>query len=98
MSSGPDGARHDRLAKTPEEPSVASGDAAAMATDDDDDEQDEEPRLKYVRLTSNLSSVYRSGDSTSSCAVVGDKMVMGTHNGNVHVLHIPTLRSLRTYR
>ena len=90
MSSAPDGARHDRLAKTPEEPSVASS--------DEEEEQDEEPRLKYVRLTGSLTSVYRSGDSTSSCAVAGDKMVMGTHNGNVHVLHIPTLRTLRTYR
>ena len=98
MSSGPDGARHDRLAKVPEKPSVASDDAAAVADDEEEEEQDEEPRLKYVRLTGSLGSVYRSGDSTSSCAVVGDKMVMGTHSGNVHVLHIPTLRALRTYR
>lgn len=43
--------------------------------EDDDDEEDEEPRLKYVRLTQNLGSVYRNGDATSACLVAGDKMV-----------------------
>jgi len=90
MSSGPDGERDDRLSKTPEK--------QPAAVDDTDDEQDEEPRLKYARLTGSLGTVYKSGDSTSSSAVAGDKMVIGTHNGNVHVLHIPTFRTLRTYR
>ena len=41
----------------------------------EDDEAEEEPKLKYQRLTPNLSSVYRSGDATSSFLVSGDKMV-----------------------
>lgn len=41
---------------------------------DEEDEDDEEPRLKYATLTKNLSSLYRNGDATSSCLVVGDKM------------------------
>jgi hypothetical protein len=55
----------------------------ADADEDDEDEDsaeendsaDEEPRLKYHRLTGNLSSVYRNGDATSSFLVGGDKMV-----------------------
>lgn len=61
---------HDSIAST-----------AQASTDDDDGDEDEdedaeeEPKLKYVRLTSNLGSVYRNGDSTSSFMVAGDKMV-----------------------
>jgi hypothetical protein len=69
--------------------------------DDDDDETDEEedePKLKYTKLTGNLANVYRNGDSTSAFAVVGDKMVIGTHNGSIHVLAVPALQSLKTYR
>lgn len=47
--------------------------------DEDDDEEeedeDEEPRLKYARLTQNLSGLYRNGDATSAFLVGGDKMV-----------------------
>jgi hypothetical protein len=43
--------------------------------EDGDDDEDEEPRLKYVRLTGNLSAVYRNGDATSCFLVAGDKMV-----------------------
>lgn len=56
--------------------------------DDDDDEEededeDEEPKLKYARLTPHLGAVYRNGDATSSFLVAGDKMVIGSHNGNI---------------
>ncbi|CAG7918531.1 unnamed protein product [Penicillium olsonii] len=67
------------------------------AGDDDDSDDDEEPRLKYAYLTKHLGSVYRNGDATSSFLVAGDKMVVGTHNGNVHVLSLPLLKSLRVY-
>lgn len=51
--------------------------------DDDDEEDDDEPRLKYARLTQHLGAVYRNGDSTSAFLVAGDKMIIGTHKGNV---------------
>jgi hypothetical protein len=43
--------------------------------DEDNDGQNDEPKLKYTRLTPSLGAVYRSGDSTSSFMVAGDKMV-----------------------
>lgn len=74
----------------------------APAKDEDSDgegeeEDDEEPKLKYAKLTGSLTNVYRNGDSSSAFVVAGDKMALGTHNGNIHVLALPTLKSLRTY-
>lgn len=51
--------------------------------DEEDEEEDEEPKLKYARLTPHLGAVYRNGDATSSFLVAGDKMIIGTHNGNI---------------
>ena len=72
-----------------------------MDDDDHDDEEEEEeedePKLKYTKLTGSLTNVYRNGDSTSAFLVAGDKMLLGTHNGNVHVLGLPSLQPLRTY-
>lgn len=51
--------------------------------DDDEDEEDDEPKLKYARLTQHMSAVYRNGDATSAFLVAGDKMIVGTHNGNI---------------
>ncbi|CAK7213873.1 Vacuolar protein sorting-associated protein 41 [Sporothrix curviconia] len=65
--------------------------------DDDDDDEDEEPRLKYARLTHNLGGLYRNGDATSAFLVSGDKMIVGTHNGNIHVFQLPTFQPLRVY-
>ncbi|KAJ5351045.1 hypothetical protein N7452_000019 [Penicillium brevicompactum] len=65
--------------------------------DDDEESEDEEPRLKYAYLTKHLGSVYRNADATSSFLVAGDKMIVGSHNGNVHVLSLPLLKSLRVY-
>ncbi|KAJ5382752.1 hypothetical protein N7517_000663 [Penicillium concentricum] len=65
--------------------------------EEDSDDEDEEPRLKYAYLTKHLGSVYRNGDATSSFLVAGDKMIVGTHNGNVHVMSLPLLQSLRVY-
>lgn len=65
--------------------------------EEEEEEDDEEPKLKYVKLTGNLSNVYRA-DSTSAFLVAGDKMVVGTHNGSIHVLSVPTLQNLRMYR
>jgi len=42
---------------------------------EDDDDSDDEPKLKHKRLTENLNTVYRNGDSTSSFMLAGDKMV-----------------------
>ncbi|KAM4056582.1 clathrin and VPS domain-containing protein [Hirsutella rhossiliensis] len=65
--------------------------------DDEDDDEEEEPQLKYARLTQHLSPVYRNGDATSAFIVAGDKMIIGTHNGNIHVVQLPTFQSLRVY-
>ncbi|KIH93864.1 vacuolar assembly protein [Sporothrix brasiliensis 5110] len=65
--------------------------------EDDSDDEDEEPRLKYARLTTNLGGLYRNGDATSAFLVAGDKMIVGTHNGNIHVFQLPTFQPLRVY-
>lgn len=64
---------------------------------EDEDEEDEEPRLKYAPLTRNLGTVYRNGDATSAFLVAGDKLIMGTHNGQVHVYAMPMLQDLKRY-
>ncbi|KAF6828701.1 vacuolar assembly [Colletotrichum plurivorum] len=66
--------------------------------EDEDDDEDEEPRLKYARLTQHLGPIYRNGDATSSFLVAGDKMIIGTHNGNIHVIQLPMFQSLRVYK
>ncbi|KAF9871259.1 vacuolar assembly [Colletotrichum karsti] len=66
--------------------------------DDDDDDEDEEPRLKYARLTQHLGPIYRNGDATSAFLVAGDKMIIGTHNGTIHVIQLPMFQSLRVYK
>ncbi|KAE8846849.1 hypothetical protein HRS9122_03756 [Pyrenophora teres f. teres] len=65
--------------------------------DDEDDDVEEEPKLKYSRLTRDLGPVYRNGDATATFMVAGDKMIVGTHNGNIHTLTIPSFQILRTY-
>ncbi|KAL2016607.1 hypothetical protein VTK56DRAFT_3264 [Thermocarpiscus australiensis] len=65
--------------------------------DEEEDEEDEEPRLKYARLTQHLGPVYRNGDATSAFLVAGDKMIIGTHNGNIHVVELPSFHALRVY-
>jgi hypothetical protein len=65
--------------------------------DDEEEEEDEEPRLKYARLTPHLGPVYRNADATSSFLTAGDKMIIGTHNGNIHVIQLPLFQSLRVY-
>ncbi|KAL8828379.1 MAG: hypothetical protein Q9170_006630 [Blastenia crenularia] len=66
-------------------------------TTEEEEEEDEEPRLKYVSLTRHLKPVYRNGDATSAFLVGGDKMIIGTHNGNIHVLSLPSLKSIKVY-
>lgn len=65
--------------------------------EDDEDEEDEEPKLKYAKLTGSLAGVYRNGDFTSAFCVAGDKMIMGTQDGNIHALSLPTMENIRTY-
>ena len=67
------------------------------ASTQEQDDEEEEPRLKYANLTKNLSGLYRNGDAASSFFVAGDKLVIGTHNGNIHVLALPSLEALRVY-
>jgi hypothetical protein len=64
---------------TPSKPAAPSVDEDdnddSDSEDEENDAQNEEPKLKYTRLTASLGAVYRSGDSTSSFMVAGDKMV-----------------------
>ncbi|TGZ82953.1 hypothetical protein EX30DRAFT_339204 [Ascodesmis nigricans] len=66
--------------------------------EEEDDDDDDEPRLKYTRLTKSLGSVYRNGDAVSCNLVFADRMVIGTHNGNIHILSLPGLTPIRTYK
>ncbi|KAK8034297.1 hypothetical protein PG993_009292 [Apiospora rasikravindrae] len=72
-------------------------DGEEVEEDSDDDEEDDEPRLKYARLTQHLNAVYRNGDMTSAFLVAGDKMLVGTHNGNMNVVQLPMFQSVRVY-
>ena len=65
--------------------------------EEEEDEEDEEPKLKYARLTQHLGAVYRNGDATSAFLVAGDKMIVGTHNGNINVIQLPIFQSLHVY-
>lgn len=75
----------DHNASTEEEEEDEEDDASEDDDDDEDeeDEEDDEPKLKYARLTQHMSAVYRNGDATSAFLVAGDKMIVGTHNGNI---------------
>ncbi|KAK3299495.1 uncharacterized protein B0H64DRAFT_388649 [Chaetomium fimeti] len=73
------------------------GDDGDDNDDEEDEEDDDEPKLKYARLTQHLGPVYRNGDATSAFLVAGDKMIVGTHNGNIHVVQLPAFQSLRVY-
>ncbi|KAI5237491.1 WD domain-containing protein [Aureobasidium subglaciale] len=73
------------------------GEGGEEEGEEDDDDDEDEPHLKYDKLTAALLSVYRNGDATSSLLVAGDKMILGTHNGNIHTLALPSLHSLRLY-
>ncbi len=55
--------------------SATSTEQETEEEEEDDDDSDEEPKLKHRRLTENLNTVYRNGDSTSSFMLAGDKMV-----------------------
>ncbi|RAL15453.1 CLH domain-containing protein [Aspergillus homomorphus CBS 101889] len=88
---------HSRNGEQTESETEAGDDDDESEEDDEDEEEDEEPRLKYAYLTKHFGAVYRNGDATSSFLAAGDKMVIGTHNGNIHVLSVPQLRSLRVY-
>ncbi|TID14298.1 Vacuolar protein sorting-associated protein 41-like protein [Venturia nashicola] len=105
MATATDGDQDDNLVSSPthtiKAPSTPSRtQEASIDSDDEDDEeegQDEEPKLKYSRLTGSLGAVYRAGDSSSAFLVAGDKMIIGTHNGNVNILTIPSFQPLRVY-
>ncbi|SPN99178.1 related to VPS41 - required for the vacuolar assembly [Cephalotrichum gorgonifer] len=75
----------------------SEGDEEEDSDEEDEDDEDEEPKLKYARLTQHLGPVYRNGDATSSFLVAGDKMIVGTHNGNINVVQLPHFQPLRVY-
>lgn len=83
-------------AAQPVEANNHTGEDNGDAEEEEGDEEEDEPKLKYAKLTGSLPNVYR-GDSTSAFIVAGDKVVLGTHNGNVHVLQLPGLQPLKTY-
>ncbi|QSS60002.1 vacuolar sorting-associated protein [Histoplasma capsulatum] len=85
------------LSTPPREPSAKDDDHSEESDGEDEDDGEEEPRLKYASLTKSIGSVYRTGDATSSFLAAGDKMIIGTHNGNIHVLSVPSFQILRVY-
>jgi hypothetical protein len=60
----------------------------SLSRDDDDDEGDEEeeePRLKYQRLGGSVPSLLSS--DAASCLTIAERIiVLGTHDGSVHLL------------
>ena len=66
--------------------------------EEQEEEDEDEPRLKYATLTKLLSSLYRNGDASSAVLVAGDKSIVGTQNGNIHVLSLPSFQPLKVYR
>ena len=64
---------------------------------EEEEEEDEEPRLRYTSTTKRLTAVYRNGDATSCSLAGGDRIVLGTHNGNIHVLSLPSFESIKVY-
>ena len=89
--------------QTPTRPTAQTEDHEVSGGDEEEEEEEEEEedgaeaKLKYAKLTSHLANIYRGRDSTSTFLVAGDKYIVGTHNGNVHVLSLPGLQNLRTY-
>lgn len=96
----------DEEAPHPEDDRDVDAEGTAGATeepdedeeDDEEEDEDEEAKLKYGKLTDSLSGIYRNGDSTSAFVVAGDKMAIGTHNGNIHVFGLPGLQSVRSWK
>ncbi|TKA22337.1 hypothetical protein B0A50_08156 [Salinomyces thailandicus] len=86
------------VASTAQEQQTNNGAADTEPEEEEGEEEEDEPKLKYTKLTGSLSGIYRNNDSTSAFAVAGDKMVVGTHSGNVHVLALPSLELIRSYR
>ncbi|KAG9541772.1 hypothetical protein KCU77_g18625, partial [Aureobasidium melanogenum] len=81
--------QHDPRADDHDKASHVHSESSDVEDEDGDDEEEDEPHLKYDKLTAALVSVYRNGDATSSLFVAGDKMILGTHNGNIHTLALP---------
>ncbi|KAL2842359.1 hypothetical protein BJY01DRAFT_216632 [Aspergillus pseudoustus] len=96
IQTEPDGSETDRDEdKDEEEESVT--DAGSGHDDGGDDYEDDEPHLKYAYLTKQLGAIYRNGDATSAFLAAGDKMIVGTHSGNIHVFSVLLFRALRVY-
>ncbi|KAI9724602.1 MAG: Vacuolar protein sorting-associated protein 41 [Chrysothrix sp. TS-e1954] len=78
-------------------PRAPSSSRSSQASSEEEEENETELHLKRTKLTGRLAAVYRNGDSTSTLLVSGNRLLTGTHNGNIHVLSIPTLETVRHY-
>jgi vacuolar protein sorting-associated protein 41 len=106
-SSSPDNdeqndTQHDGARDPPKSPSHHSDHDPEEEEDntddgDEEDDEDEEPRLKYANLTKNLGSLYKNGEMASSFFVAGEKLIIATHQGNINVLAMPTLETMKRY-
>ncbi|KAI8958087.1 hypothetical protein F5Y11DRAFT_337389 [Daldinia sp. FL1419] len=74
------------------------GEDEEEAEEEDEEDEDEEPKLKYTCLTKHMGAVYRNGDATSTFLVAGDKMIVGTHNGTIHIIQLPDFQPLHKYQ
>ncbi|EMD97484.1 hypothetical protein COCC4DRAFT_177158 [Bipolaris maydis ATCC 48331] len=87
-------ARDDSRLQKPQQTIEPDSDDDEDDDDTADDDVDEEPKLKYSRLTRDLGPIYRNGDATATFMVAGDKMIIGTHNGNIPF--VPSASDLRS--
>ena len=101
-SNGPDDAEieHTHSGHPPRhaEPTNDEGENEEEDEEEEEGEEEEEPRLKYANITKHLGPLHRNGDASSAFLVSGDKMIVATHNGNIHVLSLPAFRLLKYYR
>ncbi|PHH50384.1 Vacuolar protein sorting-associated protein 41 -like protein [Ceratocystis fimbriata CBS 114723] len=102
QDGGPDDDDNDNDNEDDEDEDDNSDEQSTEEESEDEDEsedsdEEEEPQLKTARLTTNLGPIYRNGDATSAFLVGGDKMIVGTHNGNIHVLQLPIFQNVRVY-
>lgn len=96
----PDSTQVNTSPRTPQRSETRTRRAQSQSEDSDlseEEGEDDEPNFKYSRLSGSIGAVYRAGDATSTFMLSGDKMIIGTHNGNVNILSLPSLQPLRVY-
>ncbi|KAL2809814.1 hypothetical protein BJX63DRAFT_423572 [Aspergillus granulosus] len=97
LQTDTDGSDTDRDEGGDEEEESVTDTGSGRDDGEEDEEEEDEPHLKYAYLTKQMGAIYRNGDATSAFLAAGDKMIVGTHNGNIHVFSVLLFRALRVY-